>query len=80
MAIDNDLAEGFLQHNKLTREFGTHTSGGRVQGAPNAQRQDRKGSEERAPDLFRSHVSHPIFLSAAITIGIYGIDEQRPAA
>ena len=25
MATDDDLAEGFLQHNQLTREFGTHT-------------------------------------------------------
>jgi hypothetical protein len=25
MAIDDDLADGFLQHNQLTREFGTHT-------------------------------------------------------
>ncbi len=24
MAIDDDLAEGFLQHNQLTRKFGTH--------------------------------------------------------
>ncbi len=24
MATDDDLAEGFLQHNQLTREFGTH--------------------------------------------------------
>ena len=26
MATDHDLAEGFLQHNQLTREFGTHTT------------------------------------------------------
>jgi hypothetical protein len=24
MAIDDDLAEGFLQHNQLTQKFGTH--------------------------------------------------------
>ncbi len=24
MAINDDLAEGFLQHNQLTRKFGTH--------------------------------------------------------
>ncbi len=24
MAIDDDLAEGFLQHNQLIRKFGTH--------------------------------------------------------
>ena len=26
MAIDDDLAEGFLQHNQLTRKFGTHNT------------------------------------------------------
>ena len=32
METDGDLAEGFLQHNQLTREFGIHSpnAGGRV--------------------------------------------------
>ena len=44
--------------------------GGRTRAHDVTQRQDDKGSEDGVPGLFRSHASHLVFLSTALTLSL----------